>query len=50
MMQGGKIGSPDGTGNQSSYGAKFNDEGVWFKHSHSGVLSMANAGPNTNGS
>ena len=49
-MQGGKIGNPDGSGNQSIYGPKFADEGVWFKHSHTGLVSMANAGPNTNGS
>lgn len=50
MMQGGKIVTPDGVGHQSIYGPKFADEGVWIKHTHEGLLSMANAGPNTNGS
>ena len=34
----------------SIYGTKFEDEGVWFPHTHGGLLSMANSGPNTNGS
>ena len=34
----------------SIYGSKFEDEGIWFPHTHKGVLSMANSGPNTNGS
>lgn len=50
MMQGGKIVTPDGQGHQSIYGPKFADEGVWIKHSHEGLVSMANAGPDTNGS
>lgn len=34
----------------SIYGHKFDDEGIWYPHTHKGILSMANAGPNTNGS
>lgn len=34
----------------SIYGPKFNDEQVWYPHTHRGMLSMANSGPNTNGS
>ena len=49
MMQGGKI-DPDGKGNSSIYGPKFADEGVWIRHTHEGLLSMANSGPNSNGS
>ena len=50
MMQGGDTTAGNGTGGVSIYGEKFDDEQVWFPHTHSGILSMANAGPNTNGS
>jgi len=50
MMQGGDTTMGNGTGGMSIYGSKFEDEGVWFPHTHKGVLSMANSGPNTNGS
>lgn len=50
MAQGGDITNQNGTGGHSIYGEKFDDEGIWFPHTHKGILSMANAGPNTNGS
>lgn len=49
-MQGGDITNRDGSGGDSIYGLNFEDEWLGGRHDRQGILSMANAGPDTNSS
>mmetsp|Transcript_82128 Transcript_82128/g.232803 ORF Transcript_82128/g.232803 Transcript_82128/m.232803 type:complete len:376 (+) Transcript_82128:68-1195(+) len=50
MIQGGDFTKCDGTGGESIYGLKFDDEGFELSHSDEGILSMVSDSPNSNGS
>uniref|UniRef100_A0A7N0U7R9 Peptidyl-prolyl cis-trans isomerase n=1 Tax=Kalanchoe fedtschenkoi TaxID=63787 RepID=A0A7N0U7R9_KALFE len=50
VVQGGDVVNGDGTGSDCIYGDTFRDENFRIKHSHAGVVSMVNSGPNSNNS